>query len=171
VSFRRAETDDIDALVALIESAYRGDASRDGWTTEADLLGGRRTDRDTVAAVIAAPASRMVVESLDGDTLGCAQLERRGDEAYFGMFAISPTSQGAGLGSALLVEAERIARDEWGARQMQMTVIRQREDLIAWYGRRGYRATGETRPFPYGDERFGLPRVADLEFVVLAKQL
>lgn len=171
LEFRQAGLEDAAALVALIESAYRGDTSRQGWTTEADLLGGQRTDGDGVRAAITSPGSRIIMACRQGELVGCAQLERRGDEAYFGMFAVPPTRQGGGYGSALLAEAERLSRAEWGARALQMSVIRQREDLIAWYERRGYRRTGETRPFPYGDERYGTPRRPDLQFVVLAKPL
>jgi ribosomal protein S18 acetylase RimI-like enzyme len=107
----------------------------------------------------------------DGLTVACYQLERRGDSVYFGMFAVRPTLQGGGLGKAVLADAERTAHETWGAREMQMTVISQREDLIAWYERRGYRRTGEMTPFPYGDERFGIPQRADLEFELLVKPL
>jgi ribosomal protein S18 acetylase RimI-like enzyme len=173
VRFRNATASDVADVVALVESAYRGDSSRAGWTTEADLLDGQRTDPDAVAEIVASPASRMLLAFDDSDRLlACCQLERRdSDVCYFGMFAVSPTLQGAGVGRAMLDEAERIARDEWAAHTMQMTVIRQRADLIAWYVRRGYSETGETRPFPHGDERFGLPRRDDLVFVVLAKPL
>ena len=104
--------------------------------------------------------------------MGCCQLESRPDAtAYLGLFAVAPPRQGDGLGRAIVTEAERVARVELGAERMVMTVIRQRTDLIAWYERLGYRRTGETQPFPYGDERFGLPTRPDLEFVVLAKPL
>lgn len=171
MEFGRAGASDVGEVVRLIQSAYRGESSRAGWTTEADLLGGQRTDAEEVDSVIATPCGFMLVGRQEGALVACAQLERRGDEAYFGMFAVDPRRQGSGLGSALLAEAERAARDDLGARALHMTVIRQREDLIAWYGRRGYERTGETRPFPYGDERYGLPRRPDLEFVVLAKPL
>jgi hypothetical protein len=52
-----------------------------------------------------------------------------------------------------------------------MTVIQVRDTLIAWYERRGYSLTGETKPFPYGDDRFGRPLRNDLHFVVLEKTL
>lgn len=164
--------DEVDAVVDLVESAYRGPASRVGWTTEADLLDGQRTDAAAVRAIVASPAGGLLLAEDGSDLVGCCQLERRGAyEAYFGMFSVRPTRQGRGLGRAVLAEAERVARDEWGATRMSMTVIRQREDLIAWYERLGYQLTGETVPFPYGDERFGLPTRPDLEFVVLARSL
>jgi GNAT superfamily N-acetyltransferase len=87
------------------------------------------------------------------------------------MFSVTPTAQGGGLGGAMLAEAERVAREEWGARTMRMSVIKQRDDLIAWYVRRGYAATEEMHAFPYGDERYGVPRRDDLEFRVLTKTL
>jgi ribosomal protein S18 acetylase RimI-like enzyme len=171
LTFRDGTEADIAALVALIESAYRGDASRAGWTTEADLLDGQRTDPEGVAAVVRDADSRMVVVERDGELVACCQLERRGLNAYFGMFAVRPPLQGAGLGKKIITEAERTARGEWGAQEMHMTVISAREDLIAWYERCGYRRTGRMFPFPSGDERFGIPRRAGLRFELLVKGL
>ena len=105
------------------------------------------------------------------ELLGCAQLERKPDYAYFGMFSVVPGLQGGGIGKQVLAECERIARDEWRLPAMRMTVIDIRNELIAFYERRGYRRTGILKPFPYGDERFGLPRRDDLRFEVLEKVL
>ncbi|OEU98931.1 MULTISPECIES: GNAT family N-acetyltransferase [Streptomyces] len=171
LTFRRAAEADIPALTALVESAYRGEASRAGWTTEADLLEGQRTDPEGVAAVVRDPKSILLAVERDGALVACCQLEHRGAEAYFGMFAVSPLLQGGGVGRAVLAEAERTVRAEWGAERMRMQVIRQRAELIAWYERRGYRRTGELSPFPYGDQRFGLPQRPDLAFELLVKPL
>ncbi|MFI1853188.1 GNAT family N-acetyltransferase [Streptomyces sp. NPDC020480] len=170
-TFRTATEADVPGLVALIESAYRGDSSRAGWTTEADILGGQRTDPEGVAAVVSDESGRMLVVELGGELVACCQLEHRGDHAYFGMFAVRPELQGAGLGKVIIAEAERWVRAEWSVREMRMTVISAREELIAWYERRGYARTGEMSPFPYGDERFGIPRRAGLEFELLVKPL
>ncbi|MEV8592305.1 GNAT family N-acetyltransferase [Streptomyces sp. NPDC052012] len=171
LTFRDATDADVDELVALIESAYRGDASRAGWTTEADILEGQRTDPQGVREVVKSPDSRLLTVERGGRIVACCQLEHRGAYAYFGMFAVSPALQGAGLGKKIIAEAERQAREMWGVREMHMTVISVREDLIAWYERRGYRRTGKTTPFPYGDERFGIPQRDDLEFELLVKEL
>ncbi|MFF5920031.1 GNAT family N-acetyltransferase [Streptomyces flavochromogenes] len=171
ISYREAVLDDVPALVPLVESAYRGDASRGGWTTEADILQGQRTDPEGVAAVITTPNSRLLVVERDGEIVACCQLEHRAEAAYFGMFAVRPELQGAGLGKRIIAEAERRVRELWDVREMHMTVISVREELIAWYERRGYRRTGRMTPFPYGDERFGLPQRDDLEFELLVKPL
>ncbi len=171
VAVRAAGPGDVAAIVALVESAYRGDSSRAGWTTEADLLDGQRTDPEAVAAHITAPDSVILLAERDGRLLACCHLERHDDHAYFGMFAVRPDLQGGGLGKAVIAEAERHARDEWDVPQLHMTVITVRAELIAWYERRGYVRTGQRSPFPYGDERFGLPRREDLEFELLVKKL
>ncbi len=173
--FRTATAADVDAVVALTESAYRGDASRAGWTTEADFLDGQRTDAREVMELIANPRVRLLLAEQADRLLASCVVERLVDgdtcDGYFGMFSVQPEAQGNGTGRALLAEAERIARDEWHARRMRMTVIDVRVELIAWYERRGYRRTGEYRPFPYGDPRFGIPKRDDLRFEWLVKDL
>lgn len=170
-TFRLAMPDDVARIVALVESAYRGDVSRKGWTTEADLLDGQRTDPDNVRALLAKSGCCILLCERSGDLVACANLEQRDDIAYFGMFSVRPELQGSGLGRAVLAEAERIVRSEWKCVEMQMTVISLRDELIAWYERRGYRRTGLYAPFPYGDERFGIPKRDDLRFEFLVKSL
>ncbi|HET9836518.1 MAG TPA: GNAT family N-acetyltransferase [Rhodanobacteraceae bacterium] len=175
LQFRAATLADVDAIVALTESAYRGEASRTGWTTEADFLDGQRTDVADVSGLVTREDARIVLAERDGELLASCLLEKQVNDGvpsgYFGMFSVRPNLQNAGVGRALLAEAERIAREEWGCRQMRMSVIDIREALIAWYERRGYRRTGEYKPFPYGDERFGIPKRDDLRFEWLVKPL
>lgn len=174
MQLRHATLADVPAIVALVESAYRGDASRAGWTTEADLLDGHRTDADDVRACIERPRSVVLLAEQDGALVACAHVAIDGDTGafgMFGMFAVAPALQGAGVGKHVLAEAERIAREDWRLPAMRMTVIDVRAELIAFYERRGYARTGIKKPFPYGDERFGLPRRADLRFEVLEKPL
>ncbi len=120
-------------VVDLVESAYRGERSRAGWTTEAELLEGQRTDAEAIAAVISSADSRLLLASDDhGEVMACCVIERRrAGRSYFGTFAVRPGLQGGGVGKQVLAEAERIARDEWACETIEMTVIGQREDLIA----------------------------------------
>lgn len=203
LSFRLATSDDIPAIRGLVESAYRGEASEQGWTSESHLLGGQRIDDEMLVDLLATPGACVVLAHRDGELVACCELrapgrpvtsdpspceparpvdddpaiagtggaEGRDGAAYFGMFAVDPTIQGGGIGRILLAEAERIAATDLGAARLEMTVIEQRRELVAWYERRGYERTGETKPFPYGDERFGTPKVDDLVMVVLAKSL
>ena len=170
-AFRSATPADIDAIVALVTSAYRGDASRAGWTTEADLLDGNRIDPEVLRADLARPRSRVLLVEADDGLHACAHVADEYGAGYFGMFAVRPGLQGGGLGKRLLAECERIVGDEWGLPVMRMTVIDVRDELIAFYQRRGYRRTGQFKPFPYGDARFGQPKRDDLRFEVLEKPL
>ncbi len=170
LSFRTATPADIPALVELVTSAYRGASSRRGWTTEADLLDGNRIDPDVLARDIGHPGSRVLLAERDDALLACAHIAVEDGAGYFGMFSVHPERQGAGLGKRLLAEAERIAWQEWNLPAMRMSVIDVRDTLIAFYERRGYRRTGIFKPFPYGDERFGIPLRDDLRFEVLEKR-
>lgn len=171
LEFRHARAGDIPAVVALVTSAYRGDASRAGWTTEADLLEGARIDAQRVSDDIAREQSLILLGEADGRLLACAHVAVEDGTGYFGMFSVRPDSQGHGIGKRMLDEAERIAREELGVPSMRMTVIDVRDELIDYYARRGYRRTGIHKPFPYGDERFGTPLRDDLRFEVLEKPL
>jgi ribosomal protein S18 acetylase RimI-like enzyme len=172
IAIRDAATADIPVLHRLIESAYRGDASRAGWTTEADLLDGQRTDPDDLADIIGDPKQDLLVAWRDGQLLACILIADRGEGAgYFGMLSVAPTLQGGGLGRRMVAEAEAAMRDRFGARRVRISVFPQRETLLAWYERLGYRKTGETLPFPYGDPRFGLPLRGDLHFLVMERAL
>lgn len=171
IAFRTARENDLDPVRALVESAYRGDSSRKGWTTEAELLGGQRIDREILRELLRRSDARVVLAESGQDLLACCELQLQGEAAYFGMFSVRPEQQGNGIGHRLLAEAERIAGEEWGCREMRMTVIDVREELLAWYLRRGYQRTGEYKPFPYGDERFGIPKLPDLRFELLRKPL
>lgn len=209
--FRRAidTEEEAAAVVALVQSAYRGQPSRAGWTTEADLVAGQRTDIAQVHAALAGEpqdSTLLLAAEPGGQLIGCCQVQRRieppaqdvepaarGIEppareaqeeeresaagvngpcgAYFGLFAVSPTRQSAGIGGALLALAEQHAVTHWQAGWMELVVIAQRAELIAWYQRRGYRQTGQNRPFPYDDPRLGQPMRPDLYFAVLRRSL
>jgi GNAT superfamily N-acetyltransferase len=168
---RLATVSDVPAVVALVNAAFRGDSSRMGWTTEADLLGGQRVDAEAVTQMVVTAGHAVLVREQDDGLIACVHLAQTGDGCYLGMMTVLPTAQGAGIGGQMLEAAERWAVEQWGSRSMHMTVITLRAELFTWYGRRGYRRTGEHKPFPYGDERLGLPRRDDLVFEVLAKSL
>ncbi|MBX7194175.1 MAG: GNAT family N-acetyltransferase [Sandaracinaceae bacterium] len=169
--FRPATLADVPALHALVESAYRGEASRAGWTTEADFLDGQRTDPEELTELLSRADTRIVLAFDDDALVGCVLLRDEQACAYLGMLSVRPHLQSSGVGRSLLDEAERVARDELGRAEMRMRVISIRDSLIAWYERRGYARTDQTEPFPYGEPRAGRPRRDDLVFVVLRKSL
>lgn len=167
---RNAGLDDVDAIVALVQSAYRGESSRIGWTTEADILDGTRTDNEEVAELIKKSGSRILVCERNGELQASLHLENKGDHAYLGMFAVNPHAQGKGIGKYMLATAEEIVFKQWQCDRLEMTVISLREDLIAWYERHGYQRTGTYKPFPDCHPRYGIPRRDDLVLEVLQKR-
>jgi predicted N-acetyltransferase YhbS len=169
--FRQATAGDAPAIHALVESAYRGASAEAGWTHEADLLGGQRMDLAQLEEIIAGPAQAVLLLSYESGLLGCVQVTRKPGGAYLGLLTVRPTLQGGGLGRRLIAEAERYAVANFAAAFVEMTVIKQRPELIAWYVRRGYADTGRELPFPMNDRRFGEPKRDDLVFVVLSKRL
>ena len=167
----RATEQDLAEVVALMNAAYRG--ADGGWTTEAGHIGGSRTDAAMLRDDIARDpeAALLVWRQPDGRLVGCVWLEPVGDGGcYLGSLTVEPRRQNAGLGRRLLAAAEDWARRH-GARAVEMTVVQVRGELIDWYRRRGYGPTGGTKPFPYGDQRFGIPKRDDLHFIVLRKSL
>jgi ribosomal protein S18 acetylase RimI-like enzyme len=171
VRIRLARPADADTLAALIRSAYRGDTSRAGWTSEAHLVEGERISADQVRAMISQGGSLLLVAENNEGIVACCQLQDQGAGlAYFGTFAVSPQAQGAGLGRQVMAEAERQAVAAFAATRLEMTVLAQQDRLIAYYERRGFRRTGETRPFP-ADPRYARPLRDGLCFVVLEKAL
>jgi predicted GNAT family N-acyltransferase len=163
-TFRLAEAGDLPALKLLVESTYRGDAARAGWTNEAHLLEGERISMEELADSLADAANRIWLAHRDGALIGTVTVTSKSAElAYLGMLCVDPLQQGGGLGRQLLAQAESSAAEQ-GAKALEMTVISARPELIAYYERRGYAQTGERRPFP-------LPDIDHLDMVVLAKAL
>jgi ribosomal protein S18 acetylase RimI-like enzyme len=179
-AFRYATTKDVDALVALIEHAYRAPETAGRWDSESHLLKGPRTSHGEIAGLIADPSSRFLVAEVDGRLAGACLIQRRGttectdrkggaDGAYFGMFAIDTSTRAAGLGKLVLAEAEHRVQELWKARAMVMTVINVRTELIAWYQRRGYLLTGARIPFPFSETSGETTR--DFDLVEMRKEL
>ena len=173
LTYRRATPDDSLALLALIGSAYRGDASRTGWTTEADLLEGDRINEEGILAKIKeANGTVLLSHDSDGQLVACCELLKQNDDlGYFGLFAVDPNRQAGGFGRKVLAYAETFAKETWGFKKLEMSVIFTRNELIDWYIRRGYTKTEKTKPFPYEElEDHGALR-DDLHFVILEKEL
>ena len=171
LTFRLATPGDVPAIVDLVDSAYRGESSRAGWTTEADLLEGQRTDAEAVADIVAGRGGALLIAEADGKLVGCCQLEQRPPPRRTSACSRCGRLRRGRLGRPDPGRAERVTRDNWGASTMVMTVLAPAPGPDRLDQRRGYRRTGENKLFPYGNERFGIPRRPDLSFVVLAKPL
>ena len=163
-----ATTADIPALVHLVNQAYRGEPSRQGWTTEADFLkGDLRTDENDLAKLLARPHA-VVLKACDSAEAiaGCVFLEKRDGRLYLGMLSVPPEKQADGMRKQLLAAAEAHALNQ-SCSSIYMRVLSKRHELISWYERHGYRLTGETMPYD-APRQFGIPK-EPLEFAIMEK--
>ena len=171
ISFRTAISIDAPVIATLVNSAYRGDSSRAGWTTEADLVAGARTDEDDVRRMLAEPDAMILLCLQAAEIIGTVYMKQTdATSAYLGLFVVRPTLQGGGIGKQFIAAAEAAARARFGITRMWMTVISVRNELIAYYERRGYHRTGVVKPFPK-DAGASVPQVENLQLEVLEKHL
>lgn len=165
----KAVLTDVPELNILVNSAYRGEISQKGWTSEAHLLDGLRIDEATLRSYFDDPKITILKNTEnDGQITGCVYLEFRAPKLYVGMFSVAPLLQGKGTGRDLLLAAETYAK-QLNCHTLTMTVISTRIELISWYERRGFKATGETEPFHQGT-KFGIPR-QPIELIVMEKNV
>lgn len=168
LSFTIAQTQDIDPLVTLVNSAYRGEISKQGWTTEADLLDGYRTDAAELQRLIASNDSMIILCKSGKELIGSVHIQSNEELVYLGMLAVKPTLQGGGVGKQLLQTAELAAQQNWVVSKFVMAVITTRQELIAFYERRGYQRTGTIKEFPINPALW-TPKVAALQLELLEK--
>jgi predicted N-acetyltransferase YhbS len=168
MNLRQANNNDIPLISQLVNGAYRGESSKKGWTTEADILDGIRTDEASLQEMINRSNAIILLAETGNEIVGCVFLEQQADKLYLGMLTVKPALQGKGIGAALMTAAEARAR-QLGCKKISMTVITARDTLIAYYQRKGYKDTGEKRPFP-SDPKFGIPK-QPLEFLVMEKEV
>lgn len=171
LEFSFAKTADADTISTLVNSAYRGESSKVGWTTEAHFLDGQRTEPAEIKAIIDGKNSYILLGRQESQILGTCELvvDDKAGELYFGMFTIKPTLQNQGLGKEFLSHVETLAKN-WKLKKIKMTVITVRTELIEYYQRRGFRLTDELISFPK-EERFGIPKIQDLKLVYLIKDI
>jgi len=163
----KASLEDVPALNKLVNSAYRGEEAKKGWTTEADLLEGTRIDEAALRDLIQHPDTTVLKYEDEGLLLGCVELRKEKNKLYLGMLSVNPVTQGQGIGKKLLQSSEAHAR-QLNCSAIKMNVIDGRQELIDWYIRHGYQLTGERKPFLVPDERWGIPK-KHIEFVLLEK--
>ena len=160
---------DVPTINQLVNSAYRGEGAKEGWTTEAELIDGTRIDESILEGLIKRSDTTVLTYRGEGKLLACVELRKEGNKLYLGLLSVRPNLQGKGVGKKLLKAAEDYAHQH-ACRTIYMSVISVRTELIAWYERHGYSLTGERKPFIAPDERWGIPRKT-LEFVMMEKML
>lgn len=168
LSFRSAIILDAMSITALVNTAYRGEASRKGWTTEADLLDGLRTTTAEVQQLIESDHSTLLLGVSNDEIVASVCLEQAAEAAHIGMFVVRPDLQGSGIGKQLLTYAESYAQQHWAAKACVMHVITLRHELIAFYERRGYLRTGVVKTFPVNRDMWQA-KVSGLQLEVLQK--
>lgn len=189
VFLRQAKADDIEALETLLNRCYR---QTEGWTNEADLIGGIRITPNELTNTIASPNHYLFVypktttgerdAEETGELLGCIAVDIKTDtdakqSAYIGMFAVHPELQGQGVGHVILQAAETFATrhlqasvqdDQTKSARLTMSILSHRPELLGYYQRRGYELSGHKIPFP-NDGNNGEPKRQDLELLELEK--
>ena len=165
----KAITEDVSSLNKLINSAYRGESSKKGWTTEANLLEGSRTTEAELTEILEDQKNTMLKFTENNAIIGCVLLIEKEHQLYLGMLTVSPELQNSGVGKKLLQQAE-IHALALGLTKIIMTVISVREELIAWYISKGYLDTGAKEPFPASDVHIPISK-EPLEFIVLEKRI
>lgn len=160
-------------IATFVNQAYRGDESKKGWTTEAHLLDGQRTDAADIREKINLPLEGIfLLRNEKKELLGSVYLKKASeDTAYLGMLSVGPNQQSLGTGKKILELSEKISKEYWNSKKIKMTVIEERLELIEYYQRRGYEKTGEIEPFPMNNRRFGIPKVPFIQMIVLEKKI
>lgn len=169
-SIALANLQDLTAIKNLLNSAYRGDSSRKGWTTEADIIAGDvRTDDNNLQEIMQQEGSVFLkYNDTENNIVGCVNLQQHGDKIYLGMFSVNPQLQGLGIGRHVLRAAEEYALT-LNYYIIYMSVISLRSELIDWYKRNGYEETGERKPFV--EDGLTGKHLKPLEFLILQKEL
>lgn len=170
IEIRTAKLKDAEKITALVNSAYRGENSRKGWTTEADFLSGIRITEEKVEEIIRGKNELIILAIIGGEITGCVHLENAGSYSYLGMLSVDVNNQDKGIGKILINECERITKNEWKLGEIRMKVISRRRELIEYYNRRGYTAAGELEEFGAHGDTFG-DTSEKLYFVTLIKSL
>ena len=170
IEFKIASVDDVKAINSLVNSVYRGENSKKGWTTEADFLGGIRITEEKIKEIIGRKNDIVILAVFEGNITGCVHLENAGEYSYLGMLSVDVDHQDKGIGRLLINECERYTKEEWKLRKIKMKVINRRLELMEYYYRRGYKTTGEIEEFVPGEETFGNP-TEKLYFETLSKEL
>lgn len=171
MNINKAEHKDVQELNKLINSAYRGDESRKGWTTEAEILDGIRIDEGALKTLLTTPVvSVLKCSNESGEILGTVCLELKKELVYLGMFAVAPVAQDNGIGKALLKAAEEFTLAN-NFNKIVISVISSRTELIDWYKRHGYVATGSSIAFEEIENRFGDPKVPVIRLIEMEKLL
>ena len=171
MNISRAKLEDVKELEKLINSAYRGEESKKGWTTEAAILGGIRVDEKALTELLEkTKVTILKLSDLDDSILGTVCLEVKLNELYLGMFAVLPLAQGKGMGKSLLMAAEQHALQN-NCTKIVISVISSRVELISWYSRHGYVPTGGSIAFDEIEGRFGDPKVAAISLIEMEKVL
>ena len=165
-----ASITDVPAVTALLNSAYRGESSTKGWTTEAHLIAGNiRTDENNLQQIMQQPGSTILKYTNEQEAvIGCVNLQQHANKIYLGMLSVSPYLQGLGVGKHLLQAAEEFAQ-YLKCDSIYMSVISVRIDIIQWYQRHGYKDTGERKPFI--EDALTGKHLQPLEFLILEKQM
>lgn len=167
-----AQQKDAQKIVNLVNSVYRGEKALKSWTTEAALIDGQRVDVEMINQIISDPTQVILLLEEDNQLIGCVNLQKKSEtECFLGMLSVSLEHQGQGIAKKIIEYCENFARNYYQSKKMVLFVITVRQELMSFYERRGYTRTGQTHDFPYGEPKWGLPKVLGLKLEKLEKKL
>lgn len=180
LNYRLATPEDVLEIQKLVESAFQASDTRVNWTSHQELNIRFRISVENIMLRIQDPDSAVLMAFLsesdhedpkDETFVASIEVVKRSSElAHLSMLAVSPDHHRDGIGRKILNYAENYCQQEWGVTKLALNALSDREALIAWYTRRGYQRTGETKPFPV-EEFSDLPLSDNLCFVQFEKNV
>lgn len=173
--YRIATEEDSELLTNLVNMSYSGELSNQGWTNENGLVVGSRTTVDKILNILKNDQYVILIffDPINHHLIGCISIQHKSESnaACLSIFAVRPDQQARGYGKFILNTAESYAKDQWNVKSIELNVILQRPELMAYYKRRGYIDTGRREAFTVEQCQFDSSACCTLERCFMMKKI